>query len=145
MTEQSTDYDPAVPRYASEANDNAERDQLDALEPAGEPVVHSHGQHGPHVHMADDYASHQQPIDGERIYHRGPWFEPVEVITGWMRSAPRKTPCVCCAGPDYRGHVFCYTARDDAGAAVSLQDWVSAALRAAPEGARLRFSVEVIG
>jgi len=71
-------------------------------------------------------------------------IEPVEIVTHWMRSEPNETPCLCCAGPDYRGHVFCYAARDpETGEPDRLRDWVSLALRRAPEGARLRFSVEV--
>ena len=30
-------------------------------------VLHSHGQHGPHVHSALSYARHQQPMDREQV------------------------------------------------------------------------------
>lgn len=55
--------------------------ELTAPDVPAEPVAHSHGQHGPHVHMADDYARHQQPIDGERVYPRGP-------CPKWSRDIP---------------------------------------------------------
>lgn len=55
-----------------------------AAERLGQPVAHSHGASGPHVHMAEDYAQHQQPIEDEQVYARLPapgrpapatWFE----------------------------------------------------------------------
>jgi len=71
-------------------------------------------------------------------------IEPIEVTTEWMRSEPAEVPCLCCAGPDYRGHVFCYTTRTEDGDPHRLHDWTSRALRSAPEGARIRFSVEMV-
>lgn len=43
-----------------------------AAERDGKPVAHSHGMSQPHVHTADDYAQHQQPIEDERVYARLP-------------------------------------------------------------------------
>lgn len=35
-------------------------------------MAHSHGMSRPHVHTAEDYAQHQQPIEDEQVYARLP-------------------------------------------------------------------------
>lgn len=72
----------------------------------------------------------------------------IEGITSWLRSKRNDgSPCICCDGP----HVFAHRidlidppksifySRNE-----NLTEWIESAIRNAPEGARLRFSVEVI-
>jgi hypothetical protein len=70
----------------------------------------------------------------------------IEGVTAWMRS-DGDTKCICCDGP----HVFSYGV-DLIDAPMSsfrsekedIRDWIQSAIRKAPEGARLRFTVEVL-
>jgi hypothetical protein len=47
--------------------DNTDAAVAGYMLPPEDSVTHSHGQHGPHTHTAEEYRSHQQPIEEETV------------------------------------------------------------------------------